>query len=252
VNGSADPSRPQGALDEQERQALLAIADDELVLGWRDSEWTGIAPVLEEDVALSSIAQNEIGHARAIYALLSARSGAGDAGAIAAGDALSSVPTAGDPDALAFDRPPEEYRCAPLVQLRFVPDWARTIARRVLYEAVDELRLERLRASSDEAVAGLAAKIDREEAYHRLHAEMWRERLATEPRFQAAVEELWPYAVAMAEPDDREQLERMFEPKTTPSNSLLQGARRGAHADGWRELWNEMTEVRRSVPGASW
>ena len=52
-----------------ERAQLLAIADDELVLGWRDSEWTGIAPVLEEDVAFSSIAQNEIGHARALYEL---------------------------------------------------------------------------------------------------------------------------------------------------------------------------------------
>ena len=50
-----------------EQEQLLAIADDELVLGWRDSEWTGIAPMLEEDVAFSSIAQNEIGHARALY-----------------------------------------------------------------------------------------------------------------------------------------------------------------------------------------
>src|SRR5256885_1087110 len=48
---------------------LLTIADDELVLGWRNSEWTGIAPFLEEDVAFSSIAQNEIGHARALYQL---------------------------------------------------------------------------------------------------------------------------------------------------------------------------------------
>src|SRR5437773_3952631 len=153
------------------------MADDELVLGWRDSEWTGIAPVLEEDVAFSSIAQNEIGHARALYQLL-----------------------AEDADALAFDRPPEEYRCSPLVQLRFIPDWARTIARRVLYEAADELRLESLRASSDPAVAGLAAKIDREEAYHRMHAEMWRERLRDEPRFLAAVDELFPYMLAMSEP----------------------------------------------------
>jgi ring-1,2-phenylacetyl-CoA epoxidase subunit PaaC len=49
---------------------LLAIADDELFLGWRNSEWTGIAPFLEEDVAFSSIAQNEIGHARALYELV--------------------------------------------------------------------------------------------------------------------------------------------------------------------------------------
>ena len=119
---------------------LLAIADDELVIGWRDSEWTGIAPVLEEDVAFSSIAQNEIGHARAIYQLLSE-----------------------DADALAFDRTPEEYRCAPLVQLRRM-DWAATIARHVLYETADALRIEALAASTDAVVAGIASRIARERA----------------------------------------------------------------------------------------
>ena len=82
-------------------QLLLELADDELILGWRNSEWTGIAPFLEEDVAFSSIAQNEIGHARALYDL-----------------AASDLGT--DADALAFDRRPEEYRCAPLVQLRLI------------------------------------------------------------------------------------------------------------------------------------
>jgi ring-1,2-phenylacetyl-CoA epoxidase subunit PaaC len=216
-------------VDEQVRRLLLDLADDELVLGWRDSEWTGIAPVLEEDVALSSIAQNEIGHARAIYQLL-----------------------AEDADALAFDRAPDEYRSAHLVELRFVPDWARTIARRVLYEAADELRLRRLITSEDPAVAGLAAKIDREEAYHRMHAELWHDRLRDEPRYLAAVNELFPYLLAMAEPDDHDELSARFEPKTVPSNTVLQAHARGSHADGWPELWNEMTEVRRSVPGASW
>ena len=74
-------------------QELLAIADDELVLGWRNSEWTGIAPFLEEDVAFSSIAQNEIGHARALYELAARELGT-------------------DADALAFDRPLDEYRSA--------------------------------------------------------------------------------------------------------------------------------------------
>ena len=72
-------------------QELLEIADDELILGWRDSEWTGIAPSLEEDVAFSSIAQNEIGHARALYELA-----ARDLGT--------------DADSLAFDREPSDYR----------------------------------------------------------------------------------------------------------------------------------------------
>src|SRR5258706_5746794 len=156
---------------------LLAIADDELILGWRDSEWTGIAPSLEEDVAFSSIAQNEIGHARALYELA-----ARDLGTTA--------------DELAFDRAPEEYRSAPLVELRHL-DWAHTIARHWLYEEADELRLAQLKESDDEEVAGLAAKMDREEVYHRLHPRMWAERLCDEPRFQSAVEELWPYALGV-------------------------------------------------------
>src|SRR5215212_5691642 len=111
------------------------MADDELIVGWRDSEWTGIAPTLEEDVAFSSIAQNEIGHARALYEL--------------AATALGTTA-----DELAFDRPPDEYRCSRLVQLRLVPDWAATIARHVLYEQVDEERLAALRQADDPDVAG--------------------------------------------------------------------------------------------------
>ena len=157
----------------RERQLLLELADDELILGWRDSEWTGIAPFLEEDVAFSSIAQNEVGHARALYELAARELGT----------------TA---DELAFDRAPGEYRCSALVQLRLVPDWARTIARHVLYEEEDERRLKELMSSADPELAGLAAKIDREEAYHRIHAQMWAERLRGEPRFEAALEELRP------------------------------------------------------------
>src|SRR4029077_12447791 len=199
------------------------MADDELVLGWRNSEWTGIAPVLEEDVAFSSIAQNEIGHARALYQLLS-----------------------DDADALAFDREPAEYRCSPLVELRFVPDGARTIARHVLYESADQLRIEQLKSSSDTAVAGLAAKIDREEVYHRLHAGMWADRLRDEPRYRDALDELWPYAVATLEPEPRPQLAAHFG-LVLPSNTVWQGLESGRHVDEWLALWEEMTVVRQSV-----
>jgi ring-1,2-phenylacetyl-CoA epoxidase subunit PaaC len=190
---------------EQEQQQLLEIADDELILGWRDSEWTGIAPLLEEDVAFSSIAQNEIGHARALYELV----------------ALERGTTA---DELAFDREPGEYRCSPLVELRLM-DWEKTIARHYLYEEADAKRLEALKQSDDAEIAGLAAKIDREEAYHRMHAQMWFDRLRDEPRFTAALEELRP---------------------------LLDGDR-GEHSPELAELWEEMTMVRRSQPaGTKW
>ena len=207
-------------------QRLLAIADDELIVGWRDSEWTGIAPTLEEDVAFSSIAQNEIGHARALYEL-----------------AASELGT--DADALAFDRRPDEYRCAPLVELHLM-DWAHTIARRYLYEEADRVRIDALKAGDDAELAGLAAKIDREETYHRLHAEMWAGRLRSEPRFRDAVEELWPYALGVLEPDQRPELARRV------GLELVDANERGEHTPELTELWNEMTEVRRSDPGATW
>jgi ring-1,2-phenylacetyl-CoA epoxidase subunit PaaC len=188
-------------------ELLLEIADDELVLGWRDSEWTGIAPFLEEDVAFSSIAQNEIGHARALYELCAR--------------ALGEGTTA---DQLAFDRDPSQYRCSELVELR-LPEWERTIARHVLYERADAERLERLKASDDSEIAGLAAKIDREEIYHRLHAEMWHERLKDEPRYVEALEELRP----------------------------LVGRRDRRHTPDLLSLLDEMTSVRRSQPaGTTW
>src|SRR5438874_8911334 len=202
---------------------LLELADDELIVGWRDSEWTGIAPMLEEDVAFSSIAQNEIGHARAVYSLLSE-----------------------DADALAFDRSPEEYRCAPLVELQLL-DWAHTIARRWLYETADEIRLAALKDDSDSAVAGLAAKIDREEAYHRIHAEMWHDRLRDEPRFGEAIGDLWPYALGVLPPEMRGEL------VTRAGLAEVEAIERGTHTEELAPLWEEMTMVRRSAPsGAQW
>jgi ring-1,2-phenylacetyl-CoA epoxidase subunit PaaC len=192
-------------VNEQDVRSLLEIADDELILGWRDSEWTGIAPLLEEDVAFSSIAQNEIGHARALYELVARERGT-------------------SADELAFDRSPEEYRCSALVEKRLL-DWEKTIARHYLYEEADATRLERLKQSDDPEVAGLAAKIDREEAYHRMHAQMWFDRLKDEQRFTAALDELRP----------------------------LLDAGRDEHTPELTDLWEEMTIVRRSQPvGTKW
>jgi ring-1,2-phenylacetyl-CoA epoxidase subunit PaaC len=192
-------------MKEEVQKTLLEIADDELILGWRDSEWTGIAPLLEEDVAFSSIAQNEIGHARALYELVARERGT----------------TA---DELAFDRSPDEYRCSALVERRFL-EWEKTIARHYLYEEADAKRLEALKQSDDSEIAGLAAKIDREETYHRMHAQMWFDRLKDEPRFTKALDELRP----------------------------LLDTGREEHSPELAELWEEMTMVRRSQPaGTKW
>ena len=100
--------------------------------------------------------------------------------------------------------------------------------------------------SEDTELAGLATKIDREEVYHRLHAELWAARLRDEPRFRDAVEELWPFALGVVEPEQRAELARRvgLEPVTA--------IERGEHLPELAELWDTMTEVRRTIPGAQW
>lgn len=213
---------------------LLELADDELIVGWRNSEWTGIAPFLEEDVAFSSIAQNEIGHARALYELAAA-----DLGTTA--------------DELAFDRRPDEYGCSPLVELRFVPDWASTVARHFLYETADAVRIDALKGSGDPVVAGIAAKIDREEVYHRIHAEMWIDRLGHEPAVRTAIDDLWRYALGVVGEELRPELVRRVEAKLGRSLQGAEPVERGGHRPELSALWEEMTIVRRSAPaGAQW
>jgi ring-1,2-phenylacetyl-CoA epoxidase subunit PaaC len=225
------------ARERSRAELLLELADDELILGWRNSEWTGIAPYLEEDVAFSSIAQNEIGHARALYELAAQELGT-------------------DADALAFDRPLDAYRCAPLVELRRL-EWARTIARHWLYETADAVRLDALRASDDPEVAGLAAKMGREEIYHRMHAEMWVDRLlATDEgrgRLEEGVRELWPYALGVLDDELRPRFVAIVRERLPWELPDVEPVPRGRHEAELEELLGEMTVVRRSAPaGAQW
>jgi ring-1,2-phenylacetyl-CoA epoxidase subunit PaaC len=140
---------------------LLALADDELVLGHRHAEWTGWAPYLEEDLAFSSIAQDEMAHARALYEL---------AGPLA--DAST--------DELAFGRPPDAYRHAVICE-RPNRDWGYSLARHYLYDTADDVRLDALERSSWAELADLLRTIRLEERYHVEHGELWLERLSSGP-----------------------------------------------------------------------
>ena len=240
---------------------LLAMADDEFVLGYWDSEWTGIAPVLEEDVAFASLAQDEIGHAQALYQLLADLEG-------------------GDPDELAFGRPPEGYRHARLLDHPRT-DWAFSVARRFLYDTADAARLDALAASAYEPLAGVVAKMRREETYHLLHMHAWVERLATggeEPRARlaAAMERLWPDALCVLDGIEGDDLLAeagvLAEPMAAVRRRWLAGlapelarlglpappaAQTGAcrgpgRSDDFRWLWEQFTMVRRSDPEAVW
>lgn len=255
-----------GAGDGRERALallLLSMADDEFVIGFSDSEWTGIGPILEEDVAISSLAQDELGHAAALYGLLA-----------------ETVADGRDADAWAYDRPPEGYLHARLLD-HHRGDWAVTIARRYLYDTADSVRLEALASSSYRPLAELVAKIRREERYHLMHVQTWIERLAdaggeSRARLLTALEALGPDAGTVLAPlpgetallrqgivtepfaamdarwrDGVSATFRRLELPALPPTVAPDRARTD-HSAAFRALHAEFTMVRRSEVGATW
>jgi ring-1,2-phenylacetyl-CoA epoxidase subunit PaaC len=266
---STMPSAPSGAtlsqpIDPAGRDALaellLSVADDEFVIGFWDSEWTGIAPMLEEDVATSSIAQDELGHARALYELLAGL-------------------TDDDADRIAFGREPDAYRHAALLN-HGRGDWAFSVARRWLYESADAVRLEALARSSWVPLAQLATKMRREETYHRLHADAWLRRLAdaapdVNDRLSAALTRLWAdaqevFAPLAAEeelvragylPEPMRAMHVAWQGAVLPVLALITGAMpkaipsidgRTRRTEEFAWLHGQFTMVARSEEGASW
>jgi ring-1,2-phenylacetyl-CoA epoxidase subunit PaaC len=164
---------------------VMALADDELVLGHRHAEWTGWAPHIEEDLAFSSIAQDEIAHARLLYGLAAPLTGL-------------------DEDALALGRQPDEYLSAVLCE-RPNRDWGYTVARQYLYDTADSVRLNAMIASSWKDLADLVKVMQLEERYHLDHATAWFGRLAEGPvtgrqRFAEGLTAAVGEAVALFEP----------------------------------------------------
>ena len=168
---------------------LTALGDDELVLGHRHSEWTGYAPHIEEDVAFSSIAQDEIGHAAALYSIV-------------------AEVTGDNPDNIALGRKPEDYRNATLCE-KENREWAFTLARHWLYDMADAVRLEALEETNHDKLGALVRKMRREERYHLIHADIWMKRVGSGPvegrsRLVDAMTEVFPHAVGLFEPFELE------------------------------------------------
>ena len=169
---------------------IMSIADDELILGHRHSEWTGFAPHIEADVAFSSIAQDEIGHASQLYALAAEAKG-------------------GNINELALGRSKNEYRNAVICE-RDNGDWAYTLARHWLYDKADAIRLEALQDTSHTPLASLVNKIRREERYHLIHADMWLSRIAHGPvegrtKLIGAISDAYAEMMGLFEPFEGEE-----------------------------------------------
>ncbi len=249
---------------------LTALGDDEFMLGHRDSEWTGLGPIIEEDIAFSSMAQDELGHALGIFELTHAL-GASDA------------------DTYAFHRAPGEYRNAVLTELPR-GDYAFSLMRRYLYDAAENERLTGLATSADDRVRELAAKMLQEERYHMMHGVMMVERLAggtevSRIRMQSALDECFPYALGLFEgvpgqgvlvaeglvPDEAQvrarwlarvvpqlagfglQVPAQLEGESwVPSVDAVTGGRTGAHTEHLLAILEAITMLSNADPDARW
>jgi len=242
---------------------LLRFGDSALVLGQQLGAWTGHAPVVEEDLALTNVALDLIGEARAWLSY-----------------AAQCEARGRDEDALAFSRSDREFHNVLLVE-RPNGNFADTLGRQFLFDAWHVLALEQLGASSDARIATLARKVRKEAAYHARRSADWVVRLGdgtetSRARMQAALDALWPYVGELFEGDDVDaaMIARGigFDPATLraawscgvdavlseatlvqpPEAWMQRGGKRGVHSEHLGYLLAEMQWVRRSVPGVAW
>ncbi|GIV43214.1 MAG: hypothetical protein KatS3mg035_0337 [Bacteroidia bacterium] len=195
------------------KKYLFQLADDELIIGHRNSEWTGLGPILEEDIAFASMAQDEIGHAQAFYLLL---------------HELGEQ----DPDTLAFYRSYTQFRCCQLVEYP-IGEYDFSLVRHFLYDVQEMLRLRSLSQSKYEPLAHLASKLIREEKYHYMHAVTWFQQLSNGSeeariRIQNALNFAFPLALSLFETCDYHSIlvqQEIIVPEQELENQWIQEVR---------------------------
>lgn len=246
------------------KNLLYRMADDALIIGHRNSEWTGLGPMLEEDIAFSSMAQDKVGFANALYTILH--------------EQLGEL----NPDITAFTRNEKDFFCCHLVE-HPIGEYDFSLIRHFLYDHAEYLRFEMLQNSSFTPLANLAKKVKGELKYHTLHADTWIKRLGTateesKARMQTALNFSFPLAYSLFEPSEHEaelMQENIFDgekilqeiwlktiEKITAQTSLKlpevkditvhYGGRKGYHTEFLQPMLNEMTEVFRIDVDAQW
>lgn len=245
------------------KELLYKMADDQLILGHRNSEWTGMGPLLEEDIAFSSMAQDKVGQSLALYTLLQQ-----------VGE--------NDPDTVAFTRNANQFHNCVFVELPN-QEYDFSLIRHFLFDTAEALRFEMLTRSSYEPLAQLAAKIRGELRYHTLHANTWMKQLGSATtesisRLQKSLEHAMPYALGIFEysPFEEDLIkngifegeQKLKEKWVTKVETIISqtslhlpdwklaqpfsGGRQGKHSEHLQPLLDEMSEVFKIDPTAEW
>jgi ring-1,2-phenylacetyl-CoA epoxidase subunit PaaC len=246
------------------KDLLYKMADDALIIGHRNSEWTGIGPMLEEDLAFSSMAQDKIGHAQALYTILH--------------DILGEA----DPDTLAFKRDEKNFKCCQFVE-QPIGEYDFSIIRQFLFDHAEAVRYESLTQSTFQPLAQLAKKVKGEIKYHVMHADTFVKQLGkgneeSHARMQSALNKSWHLALGIFEKSEYEsdlistgifvgedEINKQWVQKVskvlaeagltvpaTDESKIVYGGRKGFHSEYLNPLLNEMCEVTRIDIDAEW
>jgi len=245
------------------RELLYKMADDQLIIGHRNSEWTGMGPLLEEDIAFSSMAQDKVGQSHALYQML---------------HTLGE----GEPDTVAFMRNADQFHNCTLTELPN-GEYDFSLIRHFLFDTAEAIRFDMLTRSSHKPLADLSVKIRGEIRYHTMHAKTWIRQLGNATpesvsRLQQSLNEAMPHALGIFEPSPHEkelissgifegeqalQEEWTKQVSTLLAETALQmpdlesitpvfGGRIGKHTEHLQPLLDEMAEVFRIDPTADW
>jgi ring-1,2-phenylacetyl-CoA epoxidase subunit PaaC len=248
-------------MSEAIRDLLYKMADDELILGHRNSEWTGLGPMLEEDIAFSSMAQDKVGQSLAFFELL---------------HSLGES----EPDTVAFTRNANQFHNCQFVELP-IGEYDFSLVRHFLFDNADYLRFSHLKDSAYTPLSDLAKKFMGEVKYHLMHGEIWMKKLANGneeslTRLQKSLDYAFPFALGIFEKSEFEDqlitdgiyngeefLKNLWLEKIqnqiskTPlqldtSVEAVFGGRKGMHTEYLQPLLDEMSEVFKVDPGADW
>ncbi len=250
-------------LNDLEALLVLKMADDKLFLGHMQSDWTGLGPILEEDIASSSMAQDDLSHALVLYEYLGNRFDL-------------------DPDVIAYERKPNQYLCCDLATVPDDFNWATSLVRRWLFTHYAAPVLDRLALFEDKELAERAHRLRAEEGLHVEYLDDWMRRLGSSSdeardRIQEAIDLLSTHAGMLFEIPGRDidtddsfccGRSELFEEWARNTNGVLEqtelkmqvqlpgmeivGGRSGVHADHFAAAHAEMGAVRSADPGAAW